>query len=68
MQAKRVSPEILVVGYYLTQRKEMAEVLAKNPLPSEGNIRGDGDRGDAHDDVRDSHVDQVHAGVGPKVG
>ena len=45
----------------------MAEVLAKNPLPSEGNIRGDGDRCDAHDDVRDSHVDQVHAGVGPKV-
>ena len=45
----------------------MTEVLAKNPMPGEGNVWGDGDRCDAHDDVRHCHVDQVHAGVGPKV-
>ena len=33
----------------------------------EGCVRGDGDGGDAHDDVRDGHVDQVHPGVHPQV-
>ena len=52
---------------YLTQWEEMAEVLSKDPPPREGYVRGDGDRGDAHDDVRHSHVHQVHAGVGPQM-
>ena len=32
----------------------------------EGCVRGDGDGGDAHDDVRHGHIDQVHPGVHPQ--
>ena len=45
----------------------MAEILSKDPFASESCVRGDGDGSDAHDDVWDSHVDQVHAGVHPEV-
>ena len=45
----------------------MTEAFPKDPGAVKGSVRRDGDRGDAHDDVRDGHVHQVHAGVQPKV-
>ena len=45
----------------------MTEVLSKDPLPREGHVRGDRDRGDAHDDVRHGHVDQVQPRVDPQL-
>ena len=45
----------------------MTKVATKHPLSRESHVGGDGDRCDAHDDVRHCHVDQVHAGVGPQL-
>ena len=45
----------------------MTESRAKGPGPVEGRVRSDGHCGDAHDDVRHRHVDQVHTGVHPQV-
>ena len=51
---------------HLTQRQKMAKILSKDPFSSKHCVRGDWDSGDAHDDVRHSHVHQVHAGVRPE--
>ena len=45
----------------------MAEMLAEDPLAGKCCVRGDGDSGDAHDDVWHSHVHQVHPSVCPEV-
>ena len=45
----------------------MTEEGTKGPGAVEGRVRGDGDSGDAHDDVRHRHVDQVHPGVHPQI-
>ena len=38
--------------FYLKQRQSVAEEGTKGPGAVEGRVRGDGDSGDAHDDVR----------------
>ena len=56
----------MYLHFYLTQRQKMAKILPKDPLASECCVWGDRNSGDAHDDVRHSHVHQVHAGVRPE--
>ena len=50
----------------LTQRKKMTKCSPKNPFSSEGRVWGDRNCCEAHDDVRHSHVHQVHLSVRPK--
>ena len=44
----------------------MAKVFSESPLATEGGVWCDGHSGDAHDDVRHSHVHQIHLGVWPQ--
>ena len=53
---------------YLQQGQGAAEGGAEGPVANEGGVWGDGDRRDAHHDVRHRHVHQVDPGVHPQVG
>ena len=46
---------------------ECEKFPGKTGATSEGRVGGDGDGGDAHDDVRHGHVDQVQPRVDPQL-
>ena len=44
----------------------MAKVFSESPLATEGGVWCDRNSGEAHDDVRHSHVHQIHLSVWPQ--